>query len=92
MLPRTLDRPTVRLMAIKRLISGTLSVALGIGAIVFALVRDAGAHGNDTQTKLMFGALLLICFGGGAWSLRDGVRTLKMTKATADRATADRSS
>ena len=46
MLPRTLDRPTVRLMAIKRLISGTLSVALGIGAKSSA--SDATATTDET--------------------------------------------
>ena len=75
-----LDRGTVRLMAIKRLISGTLSVALGIGAIVFAMQRGAAGSGSDDKTKLMFAALLAICFGGGAWSLRDGIRTLRIIR------------
>lgn len=80
MLPRTLDRGTVKLMAIKRLITGTLSMALGIFAIVFAAQRQAAGGVSDLQTKLMFAALLAICFGGGAWSLRDGIRTLRMIR------------
>lgn len=80
MLPRTLDRGTVKLMAIKRLITGTLSMTLGVGAIVFAFQRQAAGGVSDLQTKLMFAGLLVICFGGGGWSLRDGVRTLRMIR------------
>ncbi|MFO0665650.1 MAG: hypothetical protein U0174_16965 [Polyangiaceae bacterium] len=80
MLPRSLDRGTVKLMAVKRLITGSLSVVLGVGAIVFAVQRQAAGGVSDTQTKLMFVLLLLICFGGGGWSLRDGIRTLRMIR------------
>ena len=67
MLPRTIDRSIARMVATKRLVTGTLALAAGVGLIVLAIM-----HGTAPTPSL--GLALLIFFGGGAWTLRDGLR------------------
>ncbi len=54
------------MVAIKRIVTGTLSIACGVGLIVALLI-----HGSPPP---MAAVALLIFFGGGAWTLRDGIR------------------
>jgi hypothetical protein len=63
---RVVDRGLVRMVAMKRIITGSLSLACGV-ALVVALV----VHGSPPPTSALG---LLIFFGGGAWTLRDGLR------------------
>lgn len=67
MLPRTVDRSIAKMVATKRLITGTLALAAGVGLTVVAI-----AHGTAPTPAL--GLALLIFFVGGGWTLRDGVR------------------
>ena len=62
----TVDRSFARMVAIKRIITGSLSIACGV-ALVVALV----VHCSPPPIA---GVALLIFFGGGAWTLRDGLR------------------
>ncbi len=62
----TVDRSFARMVALKRIITGSLSIMCGVGLIV-ALVL----HGSPPPIA---GVALLIFFGGGAWTLRDGIR------------------
>lgn len=62
----TVDRAFARLVARKRIFTGSLSIACGVGLIV-ALVL----HGSPPPVA---GVALLIFFAGGAWTLRDGLR------------------
>jgi hypothetical protein len=64
---RTVDRKFARLVAMKRIITGSLSL---VAAIVFAAVALA-KHAPATP---MLGLALLIFVGGGLWTLRDGIR------------------
>lgn len=63
---RTVDRSFARMVALKRIATGALSIACGI-ALSVALV----VHGSPPPAA---GVALLIFLGGGAWTLRDGVR------------------
>lgn len=63
---RTVDRSFARMVALKRIITGSLSMACGVGLIVALAL-----HGNPPPIA---GIALLIFFGGGAWTLRDGLR------------------
>jgi hypothetical protein len=62
----TVDRSFARIVALKRIITGTLSLACGVGLVVALIV-----HGSAPPVAA-FG--LLIFFGGGSWTLRDGLR------------------
>jgi hypothetical protein len=63
---RTIDRSFARMVAFKRIVTGSLSLACGVGLIVALAV-----HGSPPP---LAGVGLLIFFGGGAWTLRDGIR------------------
>lgn len=62
----TIDRSFARMVAFKRIVTGSLSIACGVGLIIALVV-----HGSPPPIA---GLALLIFFGGGAWTLRDGIR------------------
>jgi hypothetical protein len=72
---KTVDRSMVRLIATKRIATGIVS---GVAGLVGLGLFFGTRHANDANTTMMFGVFLLITFGGGAWSLRDGLRLRKM--------------
>jgi hypothetical protein len=73
-LPRTIDRSIARMVATKRIITGSLALAAGVG-----LSFVAASHGKPTPA---LGLALLIFFAGGAWTLRDGLRLRRELRAT----------
>ncbi len=64
---RTVDRSIARMIATKRIITGSLALAAGVSMTVIALM-----HGASPTPQL--GLALLIFFAGGVWTLRDGLR------------------
>ncbi len=72
---RTVDRSIARLVAIKRIVTGTVSILCGIGLVV-GLVLHRGSAPPVT------GIALLLFFGGGAWTLRDGLRLRRELQRT----------
>lgn len=62
----TVDRSIVRMIAFKRIATGALSIACGFGLIVALVV-----HGSPPPSAAL---ALVLFFGGGAWTLRDGLR------------------
>jgi hypothetical protein len=66
-MPRTIDRSIARMIATKRIITGGLGMAAGVGLTVLAII-----HGGTPTPAL--GLALVIFFAGGAWTLRDGLR------------------
>jgi hypothetical protein len=62
----TVDRGLVKMIAYKRLVTGSLSIGCGV-----ALVVALAVHGHPPPTA---GFGLVLFFGGGAWALRDGLR------------------
>lgn len=54
------------MVALKRIITGSLSIACGLGLIIALAI-----HGSPPPIA---GVALVIFFGGGAWTLRDGLR------------------
>lgn len=66
-LPKTVDRSFAKLVATKRIVTGTASVVTGV---VFTVILIF--HG--TRPPPVAALALLIFFAGGAWTLRDGLR------------------
>ena len=66
-LPQTVDRSIAKMIATKRIITGSLALCAGVGLVVAAYM-----HGSAPTPTL--GLALLIFFVGGGWTLRDGVR------------------
>ena len=66
-LPKTLDRSIAKAIAYKRIATG--AVALGAG---FAVIAAVVGHGG--QPPALAGLAVAIFWGGGAWTLRDGLR------------------
>jgi hypothetical protein len=64
---RTVDRSIARMVAFKRVVTGAMSLAAGVATIVALAL-----HGGTPPP--LAGVALLIFFGGGAWTLRDGIR------------------
>jgi hypothetical protein len=62
----TVDRSIARMIALKRIVTGSLSIACGAGLLVALVI-----HGSAPPSAALG---LLIFFGGGAWTLRDGLR------------------
>jgi hypothetical protein len=54
------------MVAIKRIVTGTLSLVCGVGLLVAMAL-----HGSPPPVG---GVGLIIFFGGGVWTLRDGLR------------------
>jgi hypothetical protein len=71
---RTVDRSIARMIAFKRIVTGALSLVCGVGLII-ALI----AHGHPPPIA---GVALLIFFGGGTWTLRDGLRLRRELQRT----------
>jgi hypothetical protein len=60
------DRTFARMIAFKRIVTGSMSIACGVGLLIALAV-----HGKPPA----FAAIgLVLFFGGGAWTLRDGIR------------------
>jgi hypothetical protein len=71
----TVDRSLARMVSLKRIVTGSLSIACGVGLVVILALRGAAPP--------MAGVALLIFFGGGAWTLRDGLRLRRLLARTA---------
>ena len=67
LLPKTIDRSIARMVALKRMITGSLALIAG-----FIMLYVASEHGGP-MPPAMIGALLIFFVGGG-WTLRDGLR------------------
>jgi len=73
-MPRTIDRSIAKMIATKRIITGSLALCAGAGLGVAAYL-----HGGAPTPTL--GLALLIFFVGGGWTLRDGVRLRRELRA-----------
>jgi hypothetical protein len=76
-LPKTVDRGFVRFMMVKRISTGAICLVGGVGAVVFGYTSRHELHGKQWPHMAL---LLLICFGGGTWMLRDGLRLRTMLR------------
>jgi hypothetical protein len=66
-LPKTVDKSIARMIAMKRIATGTSSLMAG-GVLLYVTIE----HGTGPTPLLVLGLLLL--WGGGGWTLRDGLR------------------
>jgi hypothetical protein len=73
---RYVDRSLAKLVATKRIVTGSLSLAAGV-----ATIAAVAMHGGSFP--LMAAVALLIFFGGGAWTLRDGIRLRTLLRESA---------
>ena len=64
---RTVDRSLVRMIAYKRIVTGSLSLTAAVALSVLVAARGGVPPAS-------FALALLLFVGGGAWSLRDGLR------------------
>ena len=64
---RVVDRSFARMVAYKRIVTGSLSLAAAVGLSVAVAM-----HGSAPPWT--FGLALVIFVGGGSWTLRDGLR------------------
>jgi hypothetical protein len=64
---RAVERSVVKMVAMKRIVTGSMSLVAGV-----VLVMLAYQHGSGPTP--MLGVALLLFWGGGAWTLRDGLR------------------
>jgi hypothetical protein len=71
LLDRPVERPVARMIAYKRIATGTASIALGAGLFVVARLKGA-----PVSPLLVLG--LAIFLAGGAWTLRDGLRVYRL--------------
>ena len=66
-LPQRVDRSFARLVALKRIVTGSLGLLGGGVLVALALAQRA------PRTGMLLLAVALF-WGGGAWALRDGLR------------------
>lgn len=74
-MPRTVDRSIAKMIATKRIITGSLALCAGVGLTIAAFM-----HGGRPTPGL--GLALLIFFAGGGWTLRDGLRLRRDLKSS----------
>ncbi len=67
---RYVDRTFARMIAYKRILTGTLGILAGVVVSVVAFMQTR-------PFTLMFALAVFIFAGGGAWALRDGLRLLR---------------
>lgn len=65
--PQQVDRSFARLVAYKRIMTGSLSLT---AAVVFSIA--VALHGG--APPISFAIAIVIFVGGGIWTLRDGLR------------------
>jgi len=75
-MPPTVDRSIAKMIAMKRIVTGSLALCAGVGLLIAAYV-----HGGAPTPGL--GLALLIFFAGGGWTLRDGLRLRKELRGVA---------
>lgn len=75
-MPRTVDRSIAKMIATKRIITGSLMIVAGVAFAIACVVHGARPSGQ-------LGLALLIFFAGGSWALRDGLRVRKELQRTA---------
>lgn len=66
-MPRYVDRSFARVVAYKRIVTGSLSLSAAV-LLSIAVALHGGAP------PLSFAVALAIFVGGGSWALRDGLR------------------
>ena len=66
-LPKTIDRRIAQAIAYKRIATGAVAIAGGVGVILFV-----ASHGGTPPALALLA--LAIFWGGGGWTLRDGLR------------------
>jgi len=71
----TVDRSFARLVAFKRILTGSMSIACGIALAVILALRGVAPP--------LGGLALVIFFAGGVWTLRDGLRLRRELVRTA---------
>lgn len=77
LLPKSVDRPTLRMITIKRLVTGSASLGLSLGLLIFGLTRMDRLVG----TSRLYWVLAILVFAvGGSWSLRDGLRGRRLLR------------
>lgn len=67
---RFVDRRIAKAIAIKRIVTGMLGLFLGVALLV-------GVYAHGRAPVFLIVAATVFFFGGGAWSLRDGLRLLR---------------
>jgi hypothetical protein len=67
---RLVERSVVKMVAYKRIVTGCMSLVAGVVLVLLVM-----AHGKGPTP--MLGVGLLLFWGGGTWSLRDGLRLRK---------------
>lgn len=75
-IPRTVDRSIARMIATKRVITGCLGLIGGVVLLAIGIY-----HGGPPSLAL--GLALVIFLGGGAWTLRDGIRLRRELRQSA---------
>ena len=73
--PQMVDRGFMKMVCIKRIVTGSLSIASGVAFIIAMFV-----HGSAPPP--IAALAVLIFFGGGAWTLRDGLRMRRELQKT----------
>jgi len=67
---RYVDRSFAKMIAYKRILTGTLGILASVLVTVIAFMQTR-------PFSLMFALAVFIFAGGGAWALRDGLRLLR---------------
>ncbi len=76
---RTVDATFVRAVAYKRLFTACASAFAAV-TLVYVV---ASRHTQEPRSLAMTGVALAIFLGGGAWSLRDGLRLVRELRGAA---------
>lgn len=80
LLPKRIDRPTLRMITVKRLVTGSASVLASVGLLVFGILRMDQLNGSS---RLYWALGVAIFAFGGSWSLRDGLRGRRLLRDSA---------
>ncbi len=75
-MPRYVDRTFAKMIAIKRLVTGSLALLCGIGFVVMISMLD------DRKPPPFAYATAAIFLGVGGWALHDGIRFFRNAKKT----------
>jgi hypothetical protein len=85
---KQVDRPMVRMIAYKRLATGLVSMVAFVVALLLYLTRKPTM---TLETWGLFAVFFAVTMVGGAWTFRDGLRTLRLLGNPPDKSHAERS-
>lgn len=76
-LPTHVDRATLRMITLKRFVTGSLSLVFSLSLLVYGALKFGALN---AESRLYWVLAVIVFAVGGTWSLRDALRGRRMLR------------